>query len=96
MEVQENGRWAKSHALGLPKHRGDEHLRAHNWLPRHRMVLADPELVIAKFLGAQCQFHVLVVALGQWFLRRVEWHDKDATLYVLQWNPRIYSHAQRV
>ena len=49
-----------------------------NILERHRVVLADSELVETQFISTNHQFHVLVVSLGQRLSRVVKRHDEDA------------------
>ena len=68
------------HVLGLRHGGGDEELRHGDVLVRHRVVLADPELVEAHLVGADGQLHVLVIALRQGLGGVVKRHDEDSGL----------------
>ncbi len=62
----------------MVKHlRRDEELRHRDVLERHRVVLADPELVDTEFIGADDQLHVLVLALCERLGGIMERHDED-------------------
>ena len=68
VEVQQHGRWAQPHAFCLSEYSSNEHFRADDRLPRHRVVFANPELIVAEILSAERQLHVLIVTLFEWFI----------------------------
>ena len=78
MLLNAHRRGSQANPLGVGQGAGDEELGHRDRLVPHRVMLADPKLVEAQFLGPDDQFQVLLQRLGQRLGRRMKRHDEHA------------------